>query len=96
MKTDTLMREGNRYNLSCFKECIFLIVLFFPAPEHLDFMSTLDIDLDIKVFEQLQHASIGYQSLTDVPRAITYSEDSMSFKVRTGLDLPVIIHLIIY
>ncbi|XP_063877838.1 probable phosphorylase b kinase regulatory subunit beta isoform X5 [Scylla paramamosain] len=48
--------------------------------EHLDFMSALDIDLDIKPFEQLQHASIGYQSLTDVPRAITYSEDSMSFK----------------
>ncbi|KAG0711404.1 putative phosphorylase b kinase regulatory subunit beta [Chionoecetes opilio] len=48
--------------------------------EHLDFMSTMDIDLDIQAFEQLQHASIGYQSLTDVPRAITYSEDSMSFK----------------
>ncbi|XP_050711765.1 probable phosphorylase b kinase regulatory subunit beta isoform X2 [Eriocheir sinensis] len=48
--------------------------------EHLDFMNALDIDLDIKPFEQLQHASIGYQSLTDVPRAITYSEDSMSFK----------------
>ncbi|XP_069171352.1 probable phosphorylase b kinase regulatory subunit beta isoform X8 [Procambarus clarkii] len=48
--------------------------------EHLDFMSAMDIDLDIKAFEQLQHASIGYQSLTDVPTAITYSEDSMSFK----------------
>ncbi|KAK4321576.1 hypothetical protein Pmani_007646 [Petrolisthes manimaculis] len=48
--------------------------------EHLDFMSTMDIDLDISPFEQLQHASIGYQSLTDVPTAIQYSEDSMSFK----------------
>ncbi|ROT72681.1 putative phosphorylase b kinase regulatory subunit beta isoform X1 [Penaeus vannamei] len=48
--------------------------------EHLDFLSTLDIDLDITPFEQLQHASIGYQSLTDVPTAIKYSEDSMSFK----------------
>ncbi|XP_037781259.1 probable phosphorylase b kinase regulatory subunit beta isoform X1 [Penaeus monodon] len=48
--------------------------------EHLDFLSTLDIDLDISPFEQLQHASIGYQSLTDVPTAIKYSEDSMSFK----------------
>nr|XP_053638144.1 probable phosphorylase b kinase regulatory subunit beta [Cherax quadricarinatus] len=48
--------------------------------EHLDFMSTMNIDLDITPFEQLQHASIGYQSLTDVPTAITYSEDSMSFK----------------
>lgn len=51
------------------------------SSEHLDFMSTMDIDLDINPFEQLQHASIGYQSLTDVPTAITYSEDSMSFKV---------------
>ncbi|XP_042207580.1 probable phosphorylase b kinase regulatory subunit beta isoform X3 [Homarus americanus] len=48
--------------------------------EHLDFMNAMDIDLDITPFEQLQHASIGYQSLTDVPTAITYSEDSMSFK----------------
>lgn len=54
------------------------------STEHLDFMNALDIDLDIKPFEQLQHASIGYQSLTDVPRAITYSEDSMSFKVWLG------------
>lgn len=52
--------------------------------EHLDFMSTMDIDLDISPFEQLQHASIGYQSLTDVPTAIQYSEDSMSFKVLEG------------
>lgn len=44
-------------------------------------MSTMDIDLDISPFEQMQHASIGYQSLTDVPTAIQYSEDSMSFKV---------------
>ncbi|XP_071549609.1 probable phosphorylase b kinase regulatory subunit beta isoform X2 [Panulirus ornatus] len=48
--------------------------------EHLDFMSTMDIDLDITPFEQMQHASIGYQSLTDVPTAITYSEDSKSFE----------------
>lgn len=34
--------------------------------EHLDFMSTMDIDLDISPFEQLLHARIRYQSLTDV------------------------------
>ncbi|MPC71468.1 putative phosphorylase b kinase regulatory subunit beta [Portunus trituberculatus] len=64
--------------------------------EHLDFMSTLDVDLDIKAFEQLQHASIGYQSLTDVPRAITYSEDSMSFKVgcvSVSFDLVVVLRV---
>ncbi|CAL4083790.1 unnamed protein product, partial [Meganyctiphanes norvegica] len=48
--------------------------------EHLDFMSTLDIELDISPFEQLQHTSIGYQSLTDVPQAIQYSEDNIDFK----------------
>lgn len=48
--------------------------------EHLDFMNTMEIDLDISPFLQLEHASIGYQSLTDVPTAIKYSEDSMSFK----------------
>ena len=52
-------------------------------------MSTMDIDLDIKPFEQLKHASIGYQSLTDVPTAITYSEDNRSFKVPGQFNLDV-------
>ncbi|MCL4124235.1 UNVERIFIED_CONTAM: hypothetical protein GTU68_045867, partial [Idotea baltica] len=49
--------------------------------EHLDFMTSLNVDIDVKVFEQLEHTSIGYQSLTDVPQAIKYAEASVSFKV---------------
>lgn len=49
--------------------------------EHLDFLSSLDLDLDVKAFQQLQHASIGYQSLTDVPQAVAYAEDTTDFKV---------------
>ncbi|XP_011632500.1 probable phosphorylase b kinase regulatory subunit beta isoform X2 [Pogonomyrmex barbatus] len=43
--------------------------------EHLDFVNTLETDLDLTQFRQLQHDYIGYQSLTDVPKAIAYSED---------------------
>lgn len=48
--------------------------------EHLDFLSSFDLDLDLKAFQQLQHASIGYQSLTDVPQAVAYAEDNADFK----------------
>lgn len=30
-------------------------------------------------FKQLEHEYIGYQSLTDVPRTLTYREDTVSF-----------------
>ncbi|GAB1864735.1 Phosphorylase b kinase regulatory subunit [Camponotus japonicus] len=43
--------------------------------EHLDFVNTMETDLDLTQFRQLQHDYIGYQSLTDVPRAIAYAED---------------------
>ncbi|XP_011701114.1 PREDICTED: probable phosphorylase b kinase regulatory subunit beta isoform X2 [Wasmannia auropunctata] len=42
--------------------------------EHLDFVNTMETDLDLTQFQQLQHDYIGYQSLTDVPKAIAYSE----------------------
>ncbi|KYN30957.1 putative phosphorylase b kinase regulatory subunit beta [Trachymyrmex septentrionalis] len=45
--------------------------------EHLDFVNSMETDLDLTQFKQLQHDYIGYQSLTDVPKAIAYSE---SFK----------------
>ncbi|XP_047741057.1 probable phosphorylase b kinase regulatory subunit beta isoform X3 [Hyalella azteca] len=48
--------------------------------EHLDFMSNSDVDWDVQAFEQLQHASIGYQSLTDVPQAIAYAENKTDFR----------------
>ncbi|KAH0952753.1 hypothetical protein HN011_010888 [Eciton burchellii] len=43
--------------------------------EHLDFINTLETDLDLTQFKQLQHDYIGYQSLTDVPKAFAYAED---------------------
>ncbi|XP_015515633.1 probable phosphorylase b kinase regulatory subunit beta isoform X1 [Neodiprion pinetum] len=43
--------------------------------EHLDFMDTMDTDLSLTQFRQLEHDYIGYQSLTDVPRALSYSEE---------------------
>ncbi|KAF2352247.1 Glycoside hydrolase family 15/Phosphorylase b kinase regulatory chain family [Trinorchestia longiramus] len=47
--------------------------------EHLDFMSSVDVDCDVQPFQQLQHASIGYQSLTDVPQALAYAENKTDF-----------------
>ncbi|XP_014472659.1 PREDICTED: probable phosphorylase b kinase regulatory subunit beta isoform X2 [Dinoponera quadriceps] len=43
--------------------------------EHLDFVNTMETDLDLTQFKQLQHDYIGYQSLTDVPKAFAYTED---------------------
>lgn len=43
--------------------------------EHLDFMKLSDKpDLEIQQFQQLVHDYIGYQSLTDVPKAMHYTE----------------------
>lgn len=43
--------------------------------EHLDFMNQVDLkQLNIQPFGQVHHDYIGYQSLTDVPKAIAYSE----------------------
>ncbi|XP_003397457.1 probable phosphorylase b kinase regulatory subunit beta isoform X1 [Bombus terrestris] len=43
--------------------------------EHLDFINTVETDLELTQFKQLKHDYIGYQSLTDVPKALTYSEN---------------------
>ncbi|XP_043476951.1 probable phosphorylase b kinase regulatory subunit beta isoform X1 [Leptopilina heterotoma] len=48
--------------------------------EHLDFLSNLDIDIDLNPFKQLEHDYIGYQSLTDVPRALSYAEEIKDYK----------------
>ena len=43
--------------------------------EHLDFMNHIDLkELNIQPFGQVHHDYIGYQSLTDVPKAVAYSE----------------------
>lgn len=46
--------------------------------EHLDFMSELP-DTCESTFSQIHHEYIGYQSLTDVPRASPYNEQKISF-----------------
>ncbi|XP_026281117.1 probable phosphorylase b kinase regulatory subunit beta isoform X1 [Frankliniella occidentalis] len=49
--------------------------------EHLDFMNTVDTsEMVFEQFKQLEHEYIGYQSLTDVPRSLNYSEDSANFQ----------------
>jgi len=49
--------------------------------EHLDFVNSMETDLDLTQFKQLQHDYIGYQSLTDVPKAIAYSENFKDYSV---------------
>lgn len=48
----------------------------------MDFVNSMETDLELTPFKQLQHDYIGYQSLTDVPRALTYSEDIKDYSVR--------------
>lgn len=50
--------------------------------EHLDFLHLLSPDdlPNVEAFQQLEHASIGYQSLTDIPKAIVYNEPTYDFK----------------
>ncbi|KAF8774850.1 putative phosphorylase b kinase regulatory like protein [Argiope bruennichi] len=50
--------------------------------EHLDFLHLLTPDdlPNIEAFQQLEHASLGYQSLTDIPKAIVYNEPTYDFK----------------
>lgn len=52
--------------------------------EHLDFLHLLSPDdlPNVEAFQQLEHASIGYQSLTDIPKAIVYNEPTYDFKVQ--------------
>lgn len=51
--------------------------------EHLDFMSTSDLpESDENSFAQIHHEYIGYQSLTDVPKAQSYAEERISCSVR--------------
>lgn len=39
-------------------------------------------DLNVNSFRQLEHLSIGYQSLTDIPKAIKLNEPRLDYKVR--------------
>ena len=43
-------------------------------------MNQIDLkELNIQPFGQLHHAYIGYQSLTDIPKALAYSEAECDF-----------------
>ena len=44
-------------------------------------MNTIETDLELAQFRQLQHDYIGYQSLTDVPRALKYAENIKDYSV---------------
>jgi hypothetical protein len=37
-------------------------------------MNKLEEDIEIRPFRQIEHEYIGYQSLTDVPKVLEYSE----------------------
>lgn len=44
-------------------------------------MNQIDLkELNIQPFGQLHHEYIGYQSLTDVPKALAYSEETCDYK----------------
>lgn len=50
--------------------------------EHLDFMSLSDLPESCEThFSQIHHEYIGYQSLTDVPKAQTYREEKITCAV---------------
>lgn len=56
----------------------------FSGIEHLDFMSQSDLPDSCEThFSQIHHEYIGYQSLTDVPKAHTYKEEKISCAVST-------------
>lgn len=63
--------------------------------EHLDFMSISDLpdNNDTNSFSQIHHEYIGYQSLTDVPRALTYVEEKIMCTVRYCVTFFLSIHL---
>lgn len=64
--------------------------------EHLDFIPHCELPESCeKAFSQIHHEYIGYQSLTDVPRAQTYTEQKIScaeFTNRSTPDIIVAIH----
>lgn len=51
--------------------------------EHLDFMNAISDttvnEISFTSFKQLEHDYIGYQSLTDVPRALHFSRENKNF-----------------
>jgi len=71
-------------------KCIYVPTLssnaFSIFTEHLDFMNTVDTsEVTFQQFRQMEHDYIGYQSLTDVPRALQYTEEPKTYQVGVTL-----------
>lgn len=63
--------------------------------EHLDFMPHLELPESCeKAFSQIHHEYIGYQSLTDVPKAQTYTEEKITCEKYMNRSTPDIINAI--
>ncbi|KAI5632587.1 glycosyl hydrolases family 15 domain-containing protein [Phthorimaea operculella] len=63
--------------------------------EHLDFMSQGEFPSEMFTqFKQLQHEYIGYQSLTDVPRTLTYKEEHLNYESYKNRSTPDIVSAI--
>lgn len=58
--------------------------------EHLDFVSDLPENCE-NTFAQIHHEYVGYQSLTDVPKAAAYNENKTICEFQKNRPLPEII-----
>ncbi|XP_073999627.1 probable phosphorylase b kinase regulatory subunit beta isoform X2 [Rhodnius prolixus] len=60
--------------------------------EHLDFLNTVDpSEIAFQQFSQLEHDYVGYQSLTDVPLTVDYTEMSICVKEFEERSIPEIV-----
>ncbi|XP_034936041.1 probable phosphorylase b kinase regulatory subunit beta isoform X2 [Chelonus insularis] len=60
--------------------------------EHLDFVGSMETDLELSQFKQLKHDYIGYQSLTDVPRSLSHVEEVRDYSKLSNEPIHVIIN----
>lgn len=67
------------YNPKFFEQYLNTVIFFFA--EHLDFMNQSNLPDNENAFVQINHEYIGYQSLTDVPKALSYVEQKISLDV---------------
>lgn len=59
-----------------------LLINDFCVKEHLDFMDNAGTNnFEFQSFKQLENDYSGYQSLTDVPKAMVYTEDILNIQV---------------
>lgn len=59
-----------------------MIILYHYIKEHLDFVNNIGAhNFEFQPFKQLEYDYSGYQSLTDVPKALVYTEDIINMQV---------------